>query len=254
MRRTGEYIEVSTAGVSARAFVPAMPRAFGGLLVLAALAAGQMVVGSPAPPAKRFEAEVVGVVDGDTIDVLVGRQKTRIRIEGIDCPELGQPFGRAAKQFASDRVFGKRVEILPQSTDRNKRLVARVLIGGEDLGLALLRAGLAWQYTTYSHDPIYGSAERAARAARQGLWADKNPIPPWVERRHQEPSKAPARPASPQAKASTVPGPFHGNVKSMVFHAPGCPNYNCKQCTAVFATAQEAVAKGFSPSGDCLKK
>ena len=75
-----------------------MPRAVGWILVLAALAAGQIVVGSPAPPAKGFEAEVVGVVDGDTIDVLVGRQKTRIRIEGIDCPELAQPFGRAAKQ------------------------------------------------------------------------------------------------------------------------------------------------------------
>ena len=230
-----------------------MPRAVGWVLVLAALAAGQSVVGSPAPPAKGFEAEVVGVVDGDTIDVLVGRQKTRIRIEGIDCPELAQPFGRAAKQFSSDRVFGKRVEILPQSTDRYGRLVARVRVGGEDLGLALLEAGLAWQYTTYSHDPLYGSAERAARTARQGLWADKDPVPPWVERRHQSSPKAPTRPAPPQARASSLAGPFHGNVKSMVFHAPGCPNYNCKQCTAVFATAQEAVAKGFRPAGDCVK-
>jgi endonuclease YncB( thermonuclease family) len=229
------------------------PRAFGWLVVLAALAAGQMVVGSPAPPARRFEAEVVGVIDGDTIDVLVGRQKTRIRIEGIDCPELAQPFGRAAKQFASDRVFGKRVEILSQSTDRYGRTIARVRVGGEDLGLALLKAGLAWQYTTYSHDPVYGAAERGARTARQGLWADKDPVPPWVERRHAAGPKAPARPAPAQTRAGSVAGPFHGNVRSMVFHAPGCPNYNCKQCTAVFATAQEAVAKGFRPAGDCAK-
>jgi endonuclease YncB( thermonuclease family) len=230
------------------------PRAFGWLVVLAALAAGQMVVGSPAPPARRFEAEVVGVIDGDTIDVLVGRQKTRIRIEGIDCPELAQPFGRAAKQFASDRVFGKRVEILSQSTDRYGRTIARVRVGDEDLGLALLKAGLAWQYTTYSHDPIYGSAERRARLARQGLWADKDPVPPWVERRHAAAPKVPARPVPAQARAGSVAGPFHGNVKSMVFHAPGCPNYNCTQCTAVFATAQDAVAKGFRPAADCPKK
>ena len=230
-----------------------LPRAFGWLVVLAAVAAGQMVVGSPAPPAKRFAAEVVGVVDGDTIDVLVGHQKTRIRIEGIDCPELAQPFGRAAKQFSSDRVFGKRVEILTQTTDRYGRTIARVRVGGQDLGLALLEAGLAWQYTTYSHDPVYGSAERGARAARQGLWADKDPVPPWVERRHAAAPKAPARPAPPQARARSAAGPFHGNVKSMVFHAPGCPNYNCKQCTAVFATAQEAVAKGFRPAKDCVK-
>lgn len=231
-----------------------IPRTFGWILVLAALAAGQMAVGSPAPPAKRFGAEVVGVIDGDTIDVLVGRVKTRIRIEGIDCPELAQPFGRAAKQFSSDTVFARRVEVVSQSTDRYGRLIARVQVGGEDLGLALLKAGLAWQYTTYSQDPVYGAAEGAARAARRGLWADKDPMPPWVERRHQATPKAPARPAPPQARASSAAGPFHGNVKSMVFHAPGCPNYNCKQCTAVFATAQEAVAKGFRPAADCLKK
>jgi endonuclease YncB( thermonuclease family) len=230
-----------------------IPRAFAWLVVLAALLASQVVVGAQAVPLKPFEAEVVGVVDGDTIDVLAGRTRTRIRIEGIDCPELAQPFGRVAKLFTSDRIFGKRVEVLPQTTDRYRRLVARVRVGGEDLGLALLKAGLAWQYTTYSKDPVYGAAERAARATRQGLWADKDPVPPWVERRHQASPKASARPAPPTAKASSAAGPFHGNVKSMVFHAPACPNYNCKQCTAVFATAQEAVAKGFRPAGDCVK-
>lgn len=231
------------------------PRASGWLVVLAALFAGQIVVGSPAPPARGFEAEVTGVVDGDTIDVLAGRTRTRVRVEGIDCPELGQPFGRVAKRFASERVFGKRVEVLSQSSDRYGRLVARVRVGGQDLGLALLEAGLAWQYTTYSHDPIYGSAERAARAARRGLWADKDPVPPWVQRRHQAPPSAPARPSPPRATGSrAVAGPFHGNVRSMLFHAPGCPNYNCKRCTAVFATAQEAIAKGFRPAGDCLRK
>ncbi len=223
-------------------------------MVLTAVVAGHVSAGSPAPPAKRFEAEVVGIVDGDTIDVLAGRVKTRIRIEGIDCPELAQPFGRVAKLFTSERVFGKRVEVLPQSADRYGRLVARVQVGGEDLGLALLKAGLAWQYTTYSHDPVYGSAERAARTARQGLWADKDPVPPWVERRHAAAPKGTARPAPPPTRAGSVAGPFHGNVESKVFHAPGCPNYNCKQCTAVFATAQDAIAKGFRPAGDCLVK
>jgi endonuclease YncB( thermonuclease family) len=231
-----------------------LPRDVGWILVLAALAVGQHVACSPAPPAKPFEAEVVGVIDGDTIDVLVGLVKTRVRIEGIDCPELAQPFGRTAKQFSSDRVFGKRVEVLPESTDRYGRLVARVHVGGEDLGLAILKAGLAWQYTTYSHDPVYGDAERSARTVHRGLWADKDPVPPWVERRHAASPKVAARPATPQSSATTAAGPFHGNVTSMVFHAPGCPNYNCKQCTAVFATAQEAIARGFRPAGDCLKK
>ncbi len=171
-------------------------RALGSLFVLAALVAGQHVACSPAPPAKRFDAEVVGVIDGDTIDVLAARQKTRIRIEGIDCPELAQPYGRSAKQFTSEQVFGKRVEVLPQSTDRYGRTVARIRFGGKDLGLAILEAGLAWQYKTYSQDPVYGAAERSARAARQGLWADKDPVPPWVERREKPSPRATSRPAT----------------------------------------------------------
>ena len=225
------------------------------LIVLMALCAGQAGVGRAAPPDGPFGVVVVGIVDGDTIDVLAGHAPTRIRIEGIDCPEMGQPYGRVAKIFTAGRVFGKQVEVLPKDTDRYGRLVARVRIGDEDLGLALLEAGLAWQYTTYSHDPVYGAAERSARVARQGLWADKHPVPPWVQRRHAAPArKAAPQPLTKRGSASTLAGPFHGNVRSMVFHAPGCPNYNCKQCTAVFATAQEALAKGFRPAGDCLNK
>ena len=162
-----------------------------GWIAAAALVAGHIIAGSAQTPPARYDAKVVGVVDGDTIDVLAGRTQIKVRIEGIDCPELGQPYGRVARSFASDRVFGRRVEVLPKKTDQYGRLVARIHVGGEDVGLALLKAGLAWHYTAYSQDPEYASAERAARAARRGLWADTDPVPPWVQRRH---------PASPKSK------------------------------------------------------
>jgi endonuclease YncB( thermonuclease family) len=52
-----------------------------------------------------FDALVVGVHDGDTITVLRDRQRIRVRLHGIDCPELGQPFGRPAKRLTSSLVF-----------------------------------------------------------------------------------------------------------------------------------------------------
>jgi micrococcal nuclease len=48
-----------------------------------------------------FTGPVIGIIDGDTIDVLHNGQSERIRLNGIDCPEKGQGYGKKAKQFTS---------------------------------------------------------------------------------------------------------------------------------------------------------
>ena len=73
---------------------------------------------------QTFTAKVVGVHDGDTITVYDGREQTRIRLEGIDCPETGADFSTRAKQLTSGLVFGKQVRIEGKETDRYGRLVA----------------------------------------------------------------------------------------------------------------------------------
>ena len=57
-----------------------------------------------------FSGQVVGIVDGDTIEVLNGHQAERIRLSGIDCTENGQAYSKKAKQSASALVFGKKEE------------------------------------------------------------------------------------------------------------------------------------------------
>ena len=52
--------------------------------------------------AQTFTAKVVGVHDGDTITVYDGREQSRIRLDGIDCPETGADFSTRAKQLTSD--------------------------------------------------------------------------------------------------------------------------------------------------------
>jgi hypothetical protein len=59
--------------------------------------------------------------------------------------------------------------------------------------------------------------------------------------------------ASARATASGA-GPYHGNIRSKVYHAPGCPNYDCTNCTAVFATTAEAEKAGYRAHAACVRR
>jgi endonuclease YncB( thermonuclease family) len=61
--------------------------------------------------AQTFSGKCVGVTDGDTIKVLRDGREAKIRLEGIDCPETGEPFSAKAKKFTSSLVFGKTVAV-----------------------------------------------------------------------------------------------------------------------------------------------
>jgi endonuclease YncB( thermonuclease family) len=65
-----------------------------------------------------FTGEVVGVIDGDTIDVMHNGWSERVRLHGIDAPEKSQAYGRASKRAASDLSFGEEVTIQEHGRDR----------------------------------------------------------------------------------------------------------------------------------------
>ena len=130
-------------------------------------------------------ARVVGVHDGDTITVLTPeKRQIKIRFAEIDAPELSQPYGKTAKQLLSRMVFGKEVSITPVTTDRYRRIVARVFQGNRDINLAMVQSGAAWAYRKYLTDPALLEAEARARNARTGLWAlqPDQIMPPWTWR------------------------------------------------------------------------
>ena len=103
----------------------------------------------------------------------------------------------------------------------------------------LVRAGLAWHYREHSRDPRLAAAEAEARLTKRGLWTLADPQPPWEYR------------AAARQPATQTAGPYHGNVRSHVFHRPGCEHYDCKNCTEVFETREEATAAGYRPGGTC---
>lgn len=144
-------------------------------LLLAGVAAG----------AESFSGRVVSVRDGDTLEVMRGGKAVRVRLWGVDCPELAQAFGQRAKQRTSDLVFGRDVRVTIVDHDRYGRLVVQVEVDGRDLGEALIQAGMAWWYRHHAPGQrSYEQAEREARAARRGLWADGNAVAPWSYRQH----------------------------------------------------------------------
>ena len=136
-------------------------------------------------PAFPFTGPVVGVIDGDTIDILHNGKAQRIRLYGIDCPEKGQAFGKVAKWATSALVFGRTVTIQTQDTDKYKRVVAHVLLADEtNVNQKLVKDGWCWWYRKYAPgDATLATLETTAREAKRGLWVDPYPIPPWEWRK-----------------------------------------------------------------------
>ena len=152
-------------------------------LLVAILIALTWPVSAAAQVGEVFTAPVTRVADGDTITVTRGGAAVRIRLDGIDTPEANQPFGREASAFLSARVLHQHVTVTVKEIDRYGRFVSRVSVGGEDLSLSLVAAGLAWHYVRYSDDAVLTRAEADARTKRIGLWAQSAPVAPWEFRR-----------------------------------------------------------------------
>jgi endonuclease YncB( thermonuclease family) len=132
-------------------------------------------------PGQTFSARVVEITDGDTYDVRRSDGQTlTIRLYGVDAPESDQPFGGKATQAARQYVGGKNVRVTVEDIGAYGRTVARVSVGGGDLGAMLIRDGLAWHYERYAPRATeYARLERQAKNASRGLWSRSGPIPPW---------------------------------------------------------------------------
>jgi len=137
--------------------------------------------------------KVIGVKDGDTVEILMDGKPQVVRLSHIDCPEKKQPFGNNAKQFASDLCFGKKVKLSTGwKKDRNKRLLAEIILSnGKNLNKELVKNGFAWHYKKYSKDNSYDDLEKQARKLKLGLWNDKMPTAPWEWRKSRKKSSKP---------------------------------------------------------------
>jgi len=139
----------------------------------------------PPAGAEKLTGRVVAIGDGDTITILdSANTQHRIRLAGIDAPELSQTFGEQSKLSLSGLIFGKDVSVGYQKIDQYGRPVGKILLDGKDINLEQIKAGMAWHYKEYQREQgsedrdAYAMAEDEARIARRGLWRDPNPVEP----------------------------------------------------------------------------
>lgn len=137
---------------------------------------------------------VVAVHDGDTLRVRNDAGKVvKVRIYGVDCPEMAQNYGAAARDMTRAMLLDKVVQVIPVTTDRYARTVAGIIVLDDMMILqdSLISAGLAWVDDRYCRIPacdLWRMHQADARAAHppRGLWSDDDPTPPWAWRRAQK--------------------------------------------------------------------
>jgi micrococcal nuclease len=150
-----------------------------------------------APPA-TITGKVVSVHDGDTVIVRTDDGQTlKVRLQGIDAPELKQAFGSRSRDELSALVKGKPVALVEHGRDKYGRTLGTVIVDGVDANARQVATGMAWHYARFDKSAGLARAQEAARAARTGLWGDAAPVAPW-EWRSQEQArrKAKSRPAA----------------------------------------------------------
>lgn len=130
---------------------------------------------------------VVGISDGDTLMARCGPPGNlpllQVRVHAIDAPERFQPFSEASRGSLADLCLHARARIRRLETDQYGRTIAQVECRGQDAAERQVRGGMAWVYTRYARlRPDLPPLQAQARVARSGLWADPDPVAPWVWR------------------------------------------------------------------------
>lgn len=150
-----------------------------------------LILLSPSP-IFAWQGTVISVHDGDSMRV----QRTdgavvTIRVYGIDCPEIGQPYGKEARDLTTELLMGKMVEVTPaQKSKSYGREVASIMQpdGTRLLQESLTASGLAWVDGRYCKQEACNEWRKMQQEAKEanpprGLWADPSPVPPWQWRR-----------------------------------------------------------------------
>lgn len=149
------------------------------LLLISFLAITSIGFAQPPKILEEFTAKVISVTDGDTIKVLKGRETITIGLEGIDAPELNQPYGNKSKEALSEMVIGKTVTVKKTGTDSSGRTFAVIETEEVEANGKMIDDGWAWHYKKYNKDIRYALLETSAKESHLGLWVDKNPVAPW---------------------------------------------------------------------------
>jgi endonuclease YncB( thermonuclease family) len=214
-------------------------------------------------PSGLTEALVVGVVDGDTIDVLIDGREYRVRYIGIDTPETVDPnrpegcFGKEASARNRELVDGETVGLEKDvsESDRYGRLLRYVWLPSTGSGRALMVNAVLVEegYATAStyppdvaHAEEFAALQASAREAGRGLWGPACASP--------QPSPAAAGACEySNSDEAVIKGNISYTTGEKIYHVPGGYYYadtvvNESAGERWFCREADAVAAGWRKS------
>ncbi|MBS0151966.1 MAG: thermonuclease family protein [Nitrospira sp.] len=128
----------------------------------------------------EFVARVLTVHEGDHVTIHYQGRNERVALRDVDCPDLKQPYGKQAKHAAAAYLANRDVVVRELMKDQQGRMTADILLqDGRNIAHELVKEGLAWVQPGEVHDPALRDMEELARASKQGLWSEPDPISPW---------------------------------------------------------------------------
>ena len=124
-----------------------------------------------------FTTIVTRVIDGDTFEIEIGE---KVRLIGINAPELTDIFGQESKQFLTNLIEGKTIELqqdrASNERDRYSRLLGYVILDGKDINKQMISEGYAFAYLKYkfTKSDEYKQAQIEASLNSNGIWGNEN--------------------------------------------------------------------------------
>jgi endonuclease YncB( thermonuclease family) len=160
--------------------------------------------------ANTLQAIVVEVNDGKTIIVENTGRRIKVVLKAAEAPEKDQPYGDVARLHLAGFVLNRQVVVEYTGLGVNSQLIARVFFEDRDIGLQMIRDGVAWFDRNYETElgaqlqRLYADSEHAARSEHRGIWQDSSPVPPWEWRRAKadNSNRETTAAASPSASAA----------------------------------------------------
>lgn len=193
-------------------------------------------------PSHLQDAQVLEIIDGDTVRVRLDGVVYKLRLIGVNSPELNhptrgeEPFAVAARKYTHQNLNGQTVQLEfdVEKTDQYGRLLAYVWLGGEMFNEVLLREGYA-QLVTFppnvKYVDFFRSAQRSAIEAERGLWREPGGV----------------------STSAGSKGTFVGSSSSNKYHFPECDwaKQIPRSRQIWFISRSEAALAEYEPCGTC---
>ncbi len=124
-------------------------------------------------PAAQLQGKVVGVKEGNAIEILKDGKVFEVRLYGVDCPAKVYAKGMATRHFVVEKTFMNDIAVELLGAESDGTLIGNIILAdGSNLNQTLIRKGLAWwDKQTSSGESNLAVLEKAAREAYLGVWA-----------------------------------------------------------------------------------